>query len=175
MILDPRQRPTVTASTDYASFGRKTIAHRLLSECVNSLQYVGGPGLQRRRFGLFFKCAHHGVHVNAQHSGGIPNATSIKGHINDLFFDAWLVGPLVVLELESALAVFTAIAGPPVRLMTLSAKTFAPDSFGFATVATRDSDSYHAIKTRSPPSSHDQTDLFSKCGAFGLCVNDLPI
>ncbi len=31
--------------------------------------------------------------------------------INDLFFDAWLVGPLVIIELESALTVLSAIAG----------------------------------------------------------------
>ena len=87
--------------------------------------------------------------------GGIPNATPIKGHINDLFFDAWLVGPLVTIELESALTVFTAVAGPPARLMTMSAKTFAPDSFRLTTVATRNDDSYHTLLTRSPPSSHD--------------------
>ena len=72
-----------------------------------------------------------------------------------MFFDAWLVGPLVTIELESALTVFTAIAGPPVRLMTLSAATFAPDSFRFTTVAARDDDSYHTLMTTSPPSSHD--------------------
>ena len=150
MIFDPRQRPTVKASADSASFVRKTTARQLLSECVNSLQCVGRPGLQRRRFELFFKCAHHCVHVNAQHSGGIPNAAPIEGHINDLFFDTWLVGPLVIIELESALTDLTAIA-----LMTMSAKTFTPDSFGFTTVATRDDDSYHTLMTTCPPSSHD--------------------
>ena len=83
--------------------------------------------------------------------GRIPNTASIEGHINDLFFDARLVGPLVIIELESALTVFTAIT-----LMTMSAETFAPDSFGFTTVATRDDDSYHTVMTTSPPSSHDQ-------------------
>ena len=87
--------------------------------------------------------------------GSIPDATPIECHINDLFFDAWLVGPLVIIELEGALTVFTAVAGPPVRLMTLSAATFAPDSFGFTTVAARDDDSYHTLMTTSPPSSHD--------------------
>ena len=93
--------------------------------------------------------------------GGIPNATPIKGHINDLFFDAWLVGPLVTIELESALTVFTAVAGPPARLMTMSAKTFAPDSFRLTTVATRNDDSYHTLLTRSPPSSHDRFFIYT--------------
>ena len=72
-----------------------------------------------------------------------------------MFFDTWLVCPLAVTELESALTVFTVVAGPPVRLMTRSADPFAPDSFGFVTVATADDDSYHTVKTTSPPSSHD--------------------
>ena len=87
--------------------------------------------------------------------GRITDATAIKGHIDDLFFDAGLVGPLAIIELESALAVFTAIAGPPVRLMTTSAKAFAPDRFGVTAIATGDDNSYHTLITISPLSSHD--------------------
>ena len=149
-------RPT-KASVDYAFFARKTTARQLLSECVLVFPYVHNPGLQRRGFGLFFQYAHDCIHVNLQHAGRITDATAIKGHIDDLFFDAGLVGAVGIQELKTAATGFTFVA-----LVGISTDSFTPDFILVAAVATRNSDSYHVIKTRSPYLGHDQKTYYQE-------------
>ena len=81
--------------------------------------------------------------------GRVPNAAPVECHVSDLFFDAGFVCPVDVVELKATLTGFTAIAGPPVRLMTVGAKTFTPDGILVATIAARDDNSDHVVKTKS--------------------------
>jgi hypothetical protein len=101
-------------------------------------------GSLRRFEWLFFERTHHGVHVYFQHSCRISNTTTIQGHINDLLFDTGLMDSMRIIELKAALTGFTLIA-----LMAVGAKAFASDGILIATVAARNSDSYHAGRTKS--------------------------
>ena len=59
-------------------------------------------------------------------------------------------------QLKTALTGFTAVAGPPVRLIAISTKPFAPNGILVATIAARNDESYHAVETRCPQLRHDQ-------------------
>lgn len=156
MILNPRQRPTVTANADYAFSARKTTARQLLSECAALPRYVHKPGLRSGSGWLFFKCAHDRVHVNFQHTSRIPNTTSIQGHFNDFLFDTRFMCFVSVGQLEATFTGFTFVA-----LITVRTEPFTPDSLLVATVAARNDESYHAVKTKSPRLCHDH--YFKQC------------
>ena len=53
-------------------------------------------------------------------------------------------------KLKTALTGFTFVTGPPVRLITIGTKPFAPNSILVATVAARNDESYHAVETKCP-------------------------
>lgn len=156
MVLDPRQRPTVRASVDYAFSGRKTTARQLLSESITSFQHAHRLDLRIGLGLLFFKRTHDRVHINLQYPGCVADTASVQGHVDDLFFDAGLVGLLSVVELKTSLAGFTFVAGPPVRLMAFGGDAFTSNGLLVVTVAARNGDSYHAVETQSPRLRHDR-------------------
>lgn len=49
----------------------------------------------------FFERAHHRIHVDFEHTGGIADDTAVEGHVNDLPFDARLVSLVGIDELKS--------------------------------------------------------------------------
>jgi hypothetical protein len=52
---------------------------------------------------LLFKFANHCVLADAQHSGRIPNAAAIQGHVHDLPFHPGQVSLIAVLEQKASL------------------------------------------------------------------------
>ena len=88
--------------------------------------------------------------------GCIPNATAIKGHVNDFLFYTEFVCRMGVDQLKTTRTVFAFVAGPPVRLMTVGAEAFMSDSIFIAAVAARNDESCHAVKTISLQLRHDQ-------------------
>ena len=81
--------------------------------------------------------------------------------------------PVGIVELKTTGTGFTFVAGSAagrlaVRLMTVGTDSFTSNLILVATVAARNGDSYHTIKTNSPYLGHDQIDKFKrnndKCG-----------
>ena len=130
---------------DYASSERRTTAHQLLSECAALSRYARKPGLRSGFGSLFFKRTHHRVHVYLQHTSRIPNATSIECHLDDLFLNARFVRPVGIVELKTTVTGFTFVP-----LMTVGTESFTSNLILVATIAARNGDSYHTIKTKSP-------------------------
>ena len=137
-------------------FLRKTIVRQPLSECEAAFRFARKPGSQRQRFALFFKRTHYCIHMHFQYTSRISDATTIESHVNDFFFHAGLISLFIVLQLKTAFAGFTLVAGPPVRLMSSRADSFSADSFGLVTVAAENRDSNHVIRTKSLSLRHDQ-------------------
>ena len=73
--------------------------------------------------------------------------------------------PVGIVELKTTATGFTLVAGPPVRrsagppvrLVPVGTEFFMSNLILVATVAARNGDSYHTIKTESPYLGHDQT------------------
>ena len=161
MIFDPRQRPTVTTNADCAFSARKTTVRQLLSEFVSWLRCGRMPDLRRRFYPLFFNCTHDCVHIYFQHPCRVPNAAAIECHLDDLLLNARFMRPMGIVELKTTATGFTFVAGSAagrlaVRLMAVGRESFTPNLILIATVAARNSDSYHAIKTNSPYLGHDR-------------------
>ena len=94
--------------------------------------------------------------------GHIPNATSIEGHVNDFLFDARFMCFVCVGQLKATFTGFTFVAGSAagrlaVRLITVRAEPFTPNSILVATVAARNDESYHTVRTKSPRLRHNPT------------------
>ena len=88
--------------------------------------------------------------------GCIEDTTNVQGHVDDLLFDTGLVGPLGISQLETTLAGFTFIAGPPVRLVAGRTNSFSPNLVLITAVAARNGDSYQAVKMKSLSLRHNQ-------------------
>ena len=84
-----------------------------------------------------------------------PNATAVEGHINNFLFDTGVVCVMGVDQLKTTPTVFAFVAGPPVRLVTVSTESFASNGLLVATIAARNDECYHAIETKSPQLRHD--------------------
>ena len=139
------------ASADCSFFARKTTVHQLLSEYEVWLQYARRLDLQRQLCPLFFKCTHHRVHVYFQHACCVPDAAAIECHLDDSFLDARFMRPMGIVELKTTGTGFTFVP-----LMAIGTESFTSNLVLVATVAARNSDGYHTIKTKSPYLGHDR-------------------
>ena len=80
-----------------------------------------------------------------------------------MFLDARFMRPMGIVELKTTGTGITFVA-----LMTVGTESFTSNLILVATIAARNGDSYHTIKTNSSYLGHDQIDKFKrnndKCG-----------
>ena len=144
-ILHPPEPAWITLVLHVRPHRRPGTARQLLSECAVLPRYVHKPGLRSGFGSLFFKRTHDRIHVYLQHTSRIPNATSVKGHVNDFLFDTRFVCFMGVGQLKTPSTGFAFVS-----LVAISAESFPADFILIAAVAARNSDRYHVIKTKSP-------------------------